>query len=791
MNRKFGFLKFACAAGALCHATGAFAQDAGGARAGAQQETSALDTIVVTARKREESLQDVPVAVSAISQDQLTANVATDLSKVAELAPQVMIGRYITGSGAVITIRGISALPSDSGFDQSVSLSIDGVNVSRGRIIGATVFDMQQVEILQGPQALFFGKNSPAGVISMRSVNPTDEFEGYVRGGYEFTAEEKFLEAAISGPVAPNLKARLAVRGNWMKGWIRNNARPVADPFNPSVTLPGATAGRTSPDGHDYAGRFTLLWTPAEDFDANFKLTLNEQRSNSGSAQAEAFCIGATTTPTQLGIPLPFSDCAIDRNKAESSASPIYAADHPYGNNGVPYMKSSFALASLTLNKTFGDVTVTSTTGYYDQSVSDSYTADFTEFTHLYVAEHEEYSLLTQELRLDTDFSSPFNFMTGLYFEKSDRKWQNAPNIFNVYDPVADNYLTNLQRSKSDNHTFSAFAQLRWNITPELELSGGARYTYDVRKSALVNIQNNQESSIGRGLYPQGQVLKSRYKNEDVSPEATLTWHPQADQTLYAAYKTGYKSGGISNAALLPANATPDSVQVGPEQAEGFEAGYKADLFGRKLRMALTAYTYKYKGLQVVFSDTQAFRYIVGNAAASRTKGVLGSFTWLATDNLSVNGGVGFNRARYISFPGAQCYSGQSEAQGCVGGVQDLGGKALPRAPKWTFNLGGDYRAELPGWFVDLSATGAYSSSYQTAADYGAGGYQDSYWRLNAAIHLSPESERFRLSLIGRNLTNTYYKVATFSHPASGNPDQFVSIFNRPREVLVQAEYKF
>src|SRR5690606_22996090 len=118
-----------------------------------------------------------------------------------ELAPQVSMGNGGSGTGAVITIRGVSSASNDAGLDQSVAVEIDGVPMSRGRIITAAVFDLASVQVLQGPQALFFGKNSPAGVISLRSADPTSEFEGYATAGYEFKSDEKFLEAAISGPL--------------------------------------------------------------------------------------------------------------------------------------------------------------------------------------------------------------------------------------------------------------------------------------------------------------------------------------------------------------------------------------------------------------------------------------------------------------------------------------------------------------------------------------------------------------------------------------------------------------
>ncbi|PEQ10714.1 hypothetical protein B2G71_20555 [Novosphingobium sp. PC22D] len=152
------------------------------AQAGAAETRG--NEIIVTARRREETLQDVPVTVIPITKEAIENNLTTDLLKLSELAPQVIIGKGNSGTGAIITMRGISTTPTDGALDQSVSFVYDGVQLSRGKIIGTTLFDIAQVEVMQGPQALYFGKNSPAGVISVRSAGPTDELEGFVRAGY-------------------------------------------------------------------------------------------------------------------------------------------------------------------------------------------------------------------------------------------------------------------------------------------------------------------------------------------------------------------------------------------------------------------------------------------------------------------------------------------------------------------------------------------------------------------------------------------------------------------------------
>lgn len=788
---KIRYIQLLCSAAVVFDVAAARAQDnVAPEPAGAAQ---ALEEIVVTARRRAESLQDVPVSVSAISSSELQNNIATDLTKVAELAPQVIIGRQTVGTGAIIGIRGISSTSTDPGLDQSVAVAIDNIVLSRGRIISMAVFDLAQVEVLEGPQALFFGKNSPAGVISLSSANPTQRPEGFVRAGYEFEAAERYVEGAVSGPITDTLSARLAVRASAMDGWIRNVAQPVADPLHPGVILPGANNGSKQPQGHDYAGRVTLLWEPTDDFQANLKVTAAHQRLNAMNAYVESFCTGGQTVPTVVAgtavIPLPFADCSKNMVKAESGLAPDYAANYPYGNNGVPYYNTDGVIASLNLNKSFGDVTLTSTTGYYQQDHSGTNNADYTPFALIWSAQTEDYELFTQELRLNTDFDSALNFAGGAYYEHSNRFFGNFPDLFHAgINPSVNNYTTVESVANSKTDTFSFFGQVRWKIIPDIELAAGARYSHDKKEQTAVNRAVGVTTLPFR---PQGSPIHADYSGDNVSPEVTLSWHPAPRQLIYAAYKTGYKAGAISNPATLLANAMPETLVIDREKADGFEIGYKSDLFDNRMRFNLTAYRYDFEDLQLGTYDVRTNSFNVQNAAAARTEGVQASLNWLAADGLTLSGNVAYNRARYTNFRDAQCYTGQTAAQGCVGGRQDLSGARLNRAPKFTLNVGAEYEAELgTGWKADFAIDGTYTSSYQSAADNAPGGVQPSFWRLNAAVHLMPESEQFRLSVIGRNLTNSYYLITTSSRPAGG-PTEYIGVFNRPREVVLQAEYRF
>lgn len=782
----------------LCQPAVLMAQ-ASGPEAGvaAESQSFQLEEITVTARKRAESLELVPVSVAVVSQEQLQNFLATDLTGVGELVPQVSMSQGGSGTGAVITVRGVSSGSNDAGLDQSVAIEVDGVPISRGQIMSAATFDLKQVQVLEGPQALFFGKNSPAGVIALTSADPTNKFEAYVTPGYEFEANQRFVEAAVSGPLSDTFQARVAFRGSRMGGWLEDDATPTPDFIHPGVVDPGATMGNFGPEEERYAARVTLLWTPTDDFNAKLKFTKNVQNTNGGNITSEPFCTNTpqpyllgTLSPTNpvSGVPLTQSDCQKNMRGAISSLAPAYAANFPFANGGVPYFESDFTLASLNLEKKFDAVTLTSTTGYYEQTVTQANVSDWSQYATIFFAGRESYTLWTQELRANTNFNGPVNFMAGMYYEHFDRPFFNAPDLFHSFNPLADNYTTTNMQSYSHGQYYSPFAQARWNIVPTVELAAGVRYSHDEKNSSITNTANNPNFP---GLYPSGQALQSDYSDSNVSPEATLSWHPEPNQTLYAAYKTGYKAGGISNAYLIYANATPANVQFQPEKTHGAEIGYKANLLDHRLRFDVTAYRYNYDNLQVVSYNATTIDFTIGNAAAALIQGVEGNAQWLATEQLSFRGNIGFNHARYQSFSNAQCYEGQTAETGCVNGAQNLAGRPLLRAPNLTYALGADYKVNLaPQWTSTFSIQGNYSSSFQTATDYSPLGYQPGFWLLDAAVRVAYR-DKYELAFLGRDLTNSYYTLNTVGWSGSNNQYQYVGFFNRPREMVLEATARF
>jgi iron complex outermembrane recepter protein len=755
----------------------------------AQPQASGLEAIVVTARKASESLLEVPVTVSVVSASSMQNHDVTDLFKLAELVPEVMVGQVSSGTGALLSIRGIGSSPLDAGIDQSVSVDIDGTQISRGRVITQALFDLQQAEILEGPQALFFGKNSPAGVISLHSADPTRTLEGYTDGGYEFEAREWFADGAISGPISDTLSARLAFRADGMRGWIDRTSEPIADPFYGGITAPGSQGEQ--PGTHDYAVRLSTKWSPWEDFDAMLKILVDQQTMNSGGGYSQTFCGPGETSYQTFGVVDPYGNC--DRNRmatAGSALPPQFAVNLPYANGGVPYQLAQDVVSSLNLNKRFENFSLASTTGAYWYTVQDANAADNSSYTTIFNAEMERYRLFSEELRATSNFAGPVNFTVGGYIDRSYRYHYGGPFFFlDALNPVTSNYAAFQEVSENTGNTYSGFGQVRWKIISSMELAAGARYTRETKSTDIGNDAVNPKNPLG--VAPAGYFVNGNYSDSNVSPEASLTWHPSLNQTLYLAYKTGYKSGGFSDVATLPPGSTPESLMFKREESKGEELGYKGELLDRNMRVSLTAYHYRYYDLQVSAFDPITISYNIANAASAQIQGFEGNLVWAAMSGFTVNGAFSYNDGKFLSFPNAECYSSQTAATGCIGGEQNLGGHQLIRAPRWSFNFGGDY--EMPvaaGWAADLSADADYSSSYNTSDTEDPATIQPSFWRLNAALHIHPTDRHLDFAIVGRNLTNEYSMVFSQGRPGGGAED-FIGFFNRPREVLLQAQYRF
>ncbi|MDB5713361.1 MAG: TonB-dependent receptor [Sphingomonadales bacterium] len=756
------------------------------------------DQIIVTARRRDETLLQVPVAISAVSAADINRYAATDLSKIGQLIPQVILAKTGGGgAGASFSIRGIGSSALDAGIDQTVSLNIDGLQISRGRLITQGFFDIAQVEVLKGPQALFFGKNSPGGVISVHTNGPTKELSGYLRGGYEFNARQRYVEGAIAGPITDTLGFRIAIRGDKMAGYIKNTAQPLLINNDPATSPVGAAHGR-DPGTREILGRATLVWTPSSSFDATLKVFGDKARDNGETAGTEVKCASAHPSTLDLlsgtYITDPSGDCKLNGERSLGALNPSIGKNYPNSNNGVPYTKYNSFITSLTMNYKLDDVTFTSVTGYwhYNNKGFDSFSYDASALVTGYNADSSH--AFTQELRFNTKFSGPLNFAGGLYYEKSGRDTQGDGGIAIVGQDPRNGQTNNWTLlTTNSGQAYSGFGQAIYNIRSNIELAAGVRFTRETKKVSLGNSFVNQNFVPFGIVSPEGVFTSGKFADNNWSPEATLTWHPTDRTTLYAAYKTGYKSGGFSNPSILSTGQGAQNLGFDPEHTRGGEIGAKGSFFGGKLTINSAIYQYKYKGLQLTSFNPVPPSFTIKNAASARTTGAEIDASYTLTRAIQVRLSGGYNKAKYLAFPAAACYAGQTAATGCTGAnaTQDLSGTSLVRAPKLSLTGGVSYDAPVTDSFnLGLSTDANYTSGYWLLENQNPAGYQKGFARLNASIRIHKEDDSWELAFIGRNLTNKFYAIAGNEKPF-GTPDQIEVSIGRPRELLLQGTVRF
>jgi outer membrane receptor protein involved in Fe transport len=767
------------------------------AQPAAQPEPEQLDAIVVTARRRAETVQDAPVPIYALGVQKLNAYSVNDLASAAKLTPGLLITRSTNNGGANLYLRGVGSSFISASFDQAVAVNIDNVPISKGRAITQSFFDMQQVEVLRGPQALFFGKNSTAGVVSVSTANPTDKTEFLARGGYEFGNKRFYGEAVASGPLSDVLGVRLALNGSTSSGgFFKNNSQQIT----------GIPHTRNTPQEDELGGRLTLLYKPSDRFSLNVKLSADGLRNDGPNAYAQLVnCQGPGGTPQPvLGVPN-VADCRLDRLTSSPSLTPSLVAGFRGVGDGHPFTRYSGRMASATATYSADAFTLTSVTGYYryHTRIFDDY--DLGSAQQIYGYERSKYSSFTQELRLATKFDGPFNITTGLFFDDTKLYFARATRLgTHPADPLTGRTETSDGGGTTRGNTYSGFAELILAPTPKLELSGGARFSREVKNSALELFYANPSSPRRFITSP----VKDRFADNNVSFSGTARWKPTNNVTLFASYKEGYKSGGSNLSETPSLGVTAQTIHYESEGASGGEAGAKLRLLNDHLFVGLTAYRYDFKNLQYAIIDPVTLGRRLGNVGNYRAQGVELDleYTVPSIDQLRLTGSVYYNHGRYTKFVGP-CYTGQTIAQGCnllpnAAGAftsQNFEGRASPHAPDWNITGGVSYDFAVGGLMAGVNTQARYNSKYYLQETLAPTQLQDGYVDLSASVRLYEPDQHWELALIGRNLTDKLVGANAIDNPGTGGgtgtavgkvADTYL-IIGRPREVSLQLSVRF
>lgn len=693
----------------------------------------AIEEIVVTARKREERLVDAPVAVAAMSQEQVEQYYTRDLDQLTTRIPGVQIGHAAGGgAGGSVFIRGVGNLAVDYGADQPVSLVFDGMSFSRGHMLDTGFFDLESIEVLKGPQALFFGKNSPAGVIAVTSVTPEvgAEMNGFVRAAYEFVTEDPVLEAGVSFPVGDTLALRVAGRYQDMQGgYLKNNAGVL----NTTAINGGPTRGKAYsdyPKQEQNIVRLTAVWEPVDNFDATLKLFRSYSWQNDAGRTVLYSCAdGPGRNPYYLVFPDPTQTCLdrhprLERNGALAPAN--IANNMPnWTESSRPHNKLTNEMHTLEMNLEFGDFTLTSLTGYWDYRHRELTNYDYTSYAIVVSKQGESGDSWTQEFRLQSNFDGPVNFMIGGFYEDAfrdlDAPVQILPTAFvggpdlnpnSIYPGTSINYH---QHWDNNIESLSFFGSVDWQINDEWSVTAGARYTDEQRDSFGGNLYER-----GLGFSPAGAFYAPEGKSDNVSPEVTVSWKPTDDIMVYGAYKTGFQSFGISNPGTVPnlvrfnSQAVIDDYFIFDEtEVEGFEAGIKGYYFEGRLSADVIVYTYEYKDLQVAVFDSTTTTFSTQNAAVATSEGIEFNTVFQATESLQFRLAAQYTRLKFDKFTDAQCHTAQrvvATGPGChfdpvVGAnVQDLSGERYG-GPPLQVNVGATFDTMITsGWGLELAA---------------------------------------------------------------------------------------
>jgi iron complex outermembrane receptor protein len=748
LRKRLLFLSAGCAA-ALVGAGPVSAQPAPRTAAAPAQ----LQEIIVTARKRQESILNVPIVETAIPQQTLQRFQTQDLKDIATLTPGLALGSSLLSIGTQVSIRGVGTTTFNPGVDQSISLNIDGLQLSQGLAYSSAFFDMAQVEVLKGPQSLFYGKSSPGGVISIRTADPTDKFELIMRAGYEFEAAEKQGEIIVSGPVTDTLKARFGVRYDTQDGFYDNIAIGI-----PALGGRTPTFNKVSPE-KTYLMRFTALWNPTNQFDARLKV--NQARDIVQEANPEQVVFCPEGNGPIFGIPFmsPLDTCKQDRQLAVVDYNP---ASYPAGlpNGGTTYNETTQTYGTLELNyRPITALTLTSVTAYYLLHSTSLFNTSQTGAAGPILAVTNGFHRreLTEEIRANSDFSEPLNFTAGAFFQRAQFSdlVRLAGNASLGLPPLVQEGVQTV-----DITTNSVFGQLRYQIIPQVELAAGARWTHEARLNTPYDLITGTPVFVNLAV--------PEIKSDKISPEVTITYKPTEDMTIFGALKKGYKSGSFDTATP----PTPgENNAFGDEKVEGGEFGVKSRWLDRRLSANIAWYDYRYTGLQVgaiipVENNIPVTRTI--NAGSSLVTGIDADVAYRPdfVPGLGLNAAVNWNHAQFKTLDQVPCYGGQTIAAGCnetfsplvnsgLGGftAQNQSGLPLTRAPKWQTNFGFDYTRDIGNELtLVLSSNTQYSSKYLTGL--GLVHYQPSFFKADFSVTLQGPKDRWELAFIGKNLNN-------------------------------------
>ncbi len=744
----------------------------------AQDGASAADddAIIVTARRREENLTDVPIAITSLSADQLERTGAIDITAVAEQAPNVTLeASRATNSTLTAFIRGVGQQDPVSGFEQGVGIYLDDVYLNRPQAAVVDIYDVQRIEVLRGPQGTLYGRNTVGGAVKYVTRKIGTDPRLSLRGTYGSYDQADGVVTA-STPVGDGTLRLGGSLARLTRGGFGTNLTTGRDNYNKDIW-----AGRGTAEVH------------ADGFFARISADYTHDRSNERGGH-RLIPSQFTNTPmlsnvydTQGGLTLPKQDV-----KAWGTSL---------------FMEGE-------LNDT---LTVRSITSYRKDDSASPIDFDALASTDVDVPGVYNNRQTSQELQLLIN-SGRFNGLIGAYYLNATALTQ-----FDVRLYTTLNGLTAFTSADVGTDTLAGFADFTYDLTDQVSLSVGGRYTWDERTATILRQNYLGGGSpvfggAGVAFGAPGTNFKGKSTFKKFTPRASLSFKPSEGHNVYASFSQGFKGGGFDprgagvNAPDLDGNGVRSDAEIAaflsfkPEKVDSYEVGYKGSLLDRKLFVALAAFRMDYTNVQIpgsvacTVSGLPSFCGVVSNAGKARMQGV----EFEARANLgpvTLSGSLGYIDAKF-----------QKYITNIASVPTDVAAfRKVQNTPAWTGNAQASYTADLgEGSLTATAGVSFKSTTYQFEVpnpylDQGA------YQLVDASLIYTAPNKRWTLGVYGKNLFDVQYKTSGYNFmagnattgvpvtnpvtgaliPALGKEGTLTAFYGNPRQVFVTATVNF
>jgi iron complex outermembrane recepter protein len=708
----------------------------------AQDASSQLATIVVTAQKRSENVQDVPIAITALTADMLQDRGALRGEDLQQTVPGLIFSDSPTGVG-LITIRGVggdATRGSTPGRSPAVSINLDGVYLPSPSFMMQDFLDLDRVEVLRGPQGTLWGSNAIGGSINFVTKQPTADFESEATldvGNYETHR----LTAVVSGPLSDTLRARLAVAAQDQNGYVTD------------IDLPN---NRNFMAAKYYNIRAALQYDPTSDIQVDVTGYLYNRHGASYVFRPTSL------PPVNLALPSLY-------NVVPPGYQPITFFNDREVQQDIPangYDKTEGGIAHISWN--LGGPTLRSISGYFDSMTGSIYDGSGIDLVHDLDELFQGYRTFSEELQLASSQGGPLTWLFGNYYYHENSYYALESVAPDAYVPFDVNYLT---PSTVLSRSIAQFAQANYNILPDLTITAGARYTHD-------------EMTVSRsGDFEAGGVTFFDYSHvPDSASWSKPTWklgvdyHLSPDAMAYASYSRGYTSGGF--------NIQDTNPSFKPETLDAYEVGMKSEWLDRTLTLNGSAFYYKYKDKQETTVDSVGFT-IIENAGKATLFGSELELVTRPLQGLRVDASVAWLHAYYNQFSTV-------DPENAELGVENLEGKWLTDAPEWEAHIGPQYSTGLGSNRGMLTMRVDYSfidsrfvRPFNLATDK-----LPSYGRTNALVSWESANEDWNVEFHIENIENKDV-INSFTDTSPFNGFVHTNVYLPPRTFGVRLTHRF